>query len=178
MPGSVPAGADASFSDPNGGTNSAGVLDVRNINLPAYGDASIQFDVTLDPNLPNGTRVTNQSDLMDLIGNVKLADSDDPNVNGQADPNVAGDEDPTQVIIEGPPPTALVKANTQSTATIGETFSYQITVPSTPHTSPLYDVRILDDLVASTADLEFVSVTKVSGSGTWMPVNTGSTTML
>jgi uncharacterized repeat protein (TIGR01451 family) len=178
VPGSVPAGADVSFTDPNGGTNSSGVLDVRNISLPAYSEASIQFDVTLDSNLPNGTRVTNQSDLMDLIGNVKLADSDDPNVNGQADPNVAGDEDPTQVIIEGPPPTALVKANTQSTATIGETFSYRVTIPSTPHTSPLYDVRVFDDLAASAADLEFVGVTKVSGSGTWTPVNTGSATSL
>ena len=49
--------------------------------------------------------------------------------------------------------TALIKANTQPTATIGEEFTYRITVPTTPHLVPLYDVRILDDLGASAADL-------------------------
>jgi uncharacterized repeat protein (TIGR01451 family) len=40
-------------------------------------------------------------------------------------------------------------------------------------------VRILDDLnVSSAADLIFVSVTKVSGSEPWTPVNTGSATNL
>ncbi len=171
----IPAGADTSNTDPNGGTNNGGILDVRNLSLPVASEVLIQFDITLAANLANGTLVTNQADL---VSGVKLADSDDPNVNGQADPNVAGDEDPTQIIIEGPPPTALVKANTQATATIGEEFSYRITIPSAPHTSPLYDVRILDDLTASAADLEFVSVTKISGTGTWTPVNTGTATSL
>jgi uncharacterized repeat protein (TIGR01451 family)/fimbrial isopeptide formation D2 family protein len=72
----------------------------------------------------------------------------------------------------------LAKATTQPTATIGEPFRYRITVPATPHTAPLYDVRILDDLDASAADMEFVSVTKVSGPGAWTPVNTGTSTNL
>lgn len=173
--GTIPAGADTSNTDPNGGTNNAGVLDVRNLSLPVNSQVLIQFDITLAQNLPNGTLVTNQADL---ISGIKIADSDDPNVNGQADPSVVGDEDPTQIIIEGPPPEALVKANTQATATIGEEFSYLISVPSVPHASPLYDVRILDDLSASAADLEFVSVTRISGSGIWTPVNTGTTTSL
>ncbi|MCZ6773950.1 MAG: hypothetical protein O7G83_18485, partial [Proteobacteria bacterium] len=42
----------------------------------------------------------------------------------------------------------------------------------------LYDVRILDDLAASAADLEFVSVTRISGSSVWTPVNTGTATSL
>jgi fimbrial isopeptide formation D2 family protein len=71
-----------------------------------------------------------------------------------------------------------LKANTQATATIGEEFRYRITVPSAPHTAPLYDVRILDDLTVSAADLQFVSVAKISGSGAWTPVNTGSATNL
>ena len=62
-------------------------------------------------------------------------------------------------------PPLLAKATTQPTATIGEAFKYRITVPATPHSAALYDVRILDDLDASAADMEFVSVTKVSGSG-------------
>ena len=44
----------------------------------------IQFDVTLASAITNGTVVTNQAQL--LAGTVKLADSDDPNVNGQSDP--------------------------------------------------------------------------------------------
>src|SRR5262249_62402158 len=57
-------------------------------------------------------------------------------------------------------------------------FRYRITVPATPHTAPMYDVRILDDLDASAADMEFVSVTKVSGPGAWTPSNTGTSTNL
>ena len=172
----IPPGADTSNTDPNGGTDNAGIIDIRNLSLPVASELSIQFDVTLDANLPNGTFVTNQADL--VSGGSTITVSDDPYVNGQADPDVAGDEDPTRIIIEGPPPTALVKAETQSTATIGETFTYRITVPSMPHTSPLYDVRILDDLLASAADLEFVSATRISGRGAWTPGNTGTPTNL
>jgi len=175
VPGSLPPGADSSNTNPNAGTNNAGILDVRNLSLPAYSEVRVQFDITLDPSLVDGTLVTNQADLINIV---KLADSDDPYVNGQADPSVAGDEDPTQIVIEGEPPMPLLKATTQDTATIGETFSYLITVPSVAHTSPLYDVRILDDLSASAADLEFVSVQKVSTWGAWTPVNTGTATNL
>ena len=42
----------------------------------------------------------------------------------------------------------------------------------------MYDVRITDDLTASAADLRFVSVSKISGSGPWTPVNTGTDTNL
>jgi uncharacterized repeat protein (TIGR01451 family) len=171
----LPPTADTSNTDANGGTDNAGILDIRNLSLPLASEAMIQFDITLQANLPDGTAVINQADL---VSGVKIADSDDPNVNGQADPDVPGDEDPTEIIIEGPPPSALVKAITQDTATIGEEFSYTVTVPSAAHTSPLYDVRILDDLNASAADLEFVSVTKISGPGPWSPVNTGTATNL
>ena len=177
VPGTLPPGADASNTDANGGTNSAGVLDIRNLSVPAASEVSIQFDITLNAALLDGVVVTNQAELVGAT-NTKLADSDDPYVNGQADPSIAGDEDPTRVVIEAVPPTALVKANTQATATIGETFSYLVTIPTVPHSAPLYDVRILDDLVASAADLEFVSVTKIAGSEPWIPVNTGTATNL
>ena len=175
VPGTIPPGADTSNTDPFAGTNGAGILDVRNLNLPADSEISLQFDITLNMALLDGTVVSNQADL---LGTIKIADSDDPNINGQADPSVAGDEDPTQIVIEAVPPPALLKENTQTTATVGEQFSYLITVPTVAHTVPLYDVRILDDLAASAADLQFVSVTKVSGSAPWTPVNTGTATNL
>jgi uncharacterized repeat protein (TIGR01451 family) len=171
----LPPGADASNTNPGGGTNGAGILDIRNLDLPAGGDIQVQFDVTLRSGLIDGTEVRNQAELID---GVKIADSDDPNINGIADPDFDGDEDPTVILIEAEPPTALVKATTQPTAGIGEVFTYEITVPSAPHEGNLYDVRILDDLVASAADLEFVSVTKLAGPGGWNPVNTGSPTTL
>jgi len=175
VPGSLPPGADAVNTDPNGGTNGAGLLDVRGLSLPAASQAQLQFDITLQAALLDGTVVTNQADL---VAGVKLADSDDPTVNGQADPSVPGDEDPTRVRIQAMPPAALAKANTQDSATIGELFAYRITVPAVPHSAPLYDIRILDDLAASEADLTFVGVTRISGSGGWTPVNTGSATSL
>ena len=173
--GSIPPGADTNGTDPNGGTNGAGVVSIANLDLPAFSEVLVQFDITLDPTLIDGTIVTNQADLISVV---KLADSDDPYVNGQADPSVAGDEDPTRLIVEGPPPLALAKTANQATATIGETFSYTITIPSAPHTSPLYDVRIIDNLATSAADLEFVSVQKISPQGSWVPVNTGTATNL
>jgi hypothetical protein len=134
VPGSIPPGADTSNTNPNGGTNNAGIVDVRGLSLPAGSEVSIQFDVTLALALLDGAVVTNQADL---IGPPKLADSDDPYINGQANPSVAGDEDPTRVVIEAVPPPALEKLNTQATATIGEEFSYRITIPSVPHSAPL-----------------------------------------
>jgi uncharacterized repeat protein (TIGR01451 family)/fimbrial isopeptide formation D2 family protein len=175
VPGTLPPGA-TNNTNPNGGTNGAGILDIGNMNLPPNGEVQIQFEIDLASALLDGTVVENQADL--LIGAVKVADSDDPTVNGQADPDVPGDEDPTRVIIQRAPPPALLKANTQATATIGEAFSYRITVPSTPHSADLYDVRILDDLAASAADLAFVDVTKISVPGSWTPVNTGTATNL
>jgi fimbrial isopeptide formation D2 family protein len=47
-------------------------------------------------------------------------------------------------------PGALSKANpAPATATIGQQFSYTITVPATPTNVPLYDVKILDNLAAN-----------------------------
>jgi uncharacterized repeat protein (TIGR01451 family)/fimbrial isopeptide formation D2 family protein len=176
-PQTIPPGADTSNTEPNGGTNLGGIVDIRNLDLPAYSEVTIEFDVTLEAAILDGTIVTNQADLLSDAG-TPLAVSDDPNVNGQADPNVAGDEDPTRVLVEVIPPETLTKANTQATATIGETFSYEVTVPSVPHSAPLYDVRIVDDLSLAAADLEFVSVSRVSGSGAWTPQNTGTATNL
>lgn len=80
-----------------------------------------------------------------------------------------------------PVPGALAKAITQTTAAIGEHFAYRITVPATPSSTALYDVRILDDLTASAAKLKFVSVAKAgtdTTGTTWTPVNTGTATNL
>ena len=172
----VPPGADASNTLPGGGTNGAGLLDVRNLDVPAGSQVLVQFDIELESGLVDGTVVTNQADLVDAVAT--LAKSDDPNVNGQADPSIAGDEDPTRITVQVPPANPLEKANTQATAAVGVPFRYRVTVPATPYAYPMYDVRITDDLTASAADLHFVSVTRISGSQPWTPVNTGTPTSL
>lgn len=70
-------------------------------------------------------------------------------------------------------PSPLAKAITQPTAAIGEPFRYRITIPATPQTTALYDVRVLDDLGLSAADMSYVSVTPVSGPA-WTPVVSGA----
>jgi uncharacterized repeat protein (TIGR01451 family) len=94
---SYPAGVDTSATNATGGAKGTGIVDIRNLSLPANSQAEIVFDVKLDPVLPNGTIVANQASLR--LGGTPFALSDDPNVNGQADPFVAGDEDPTRVQI-------------------------------------------------------------------------------
>ena len=182
VPGSLqllswPAGSDPGNTSAVGGTRGTGLIDIRNLDVAAFSEAVIQFEITLAAALNEGTVVANQSALRDA-GGALLLPSDDPFVNGSASPLVAGDEDPTRVLIELPDPSPLVKANTQDTASIGEVFSYRLTVPAEPFRFPLYDLRITDDLAASAADLQFVSVTRISGSQPWTPVNSGSATSL
>jgi len=137
---SYPAGADVSQTG-------NGILDIRNLNAPVGNTVEVTFDIMLLSTLAEGFVVLNQADLID--GAVKIADSDDPNINGQADPAVPGDEDPTQVVIALPPPLpptkALVSPATPE-ATIGQEVTYEIRVPGEVSDRPLYDVVITDTL--------------------------------
>ena len=137
------------------------VLDVK-----VGGQLVVEFDITLRPGLANGAIVSNQATLDAAGGFTAL--SDDPYLNGVASPDVTGDEDPTNVTILVPGP--LAKANTKPIATIGERFEYTVTVPATPTSVPLYDVRIVDTLPAN---LRFVSARVVTG-GAWALGNTGA----
>jgi len=158
---SVPDGADSSFTNPNGGTNNAGILDVRNLNVQAGGTIQIRFDVTLGSTLPYDYLVLNQAGLINDTG--KIADSDDPTINGQADPAVDGDEDPTRVLIAYPVPTAPAKALVSPgipEATIGQEVAYEIRVPGAVSSRPLYDVVVTDTL---DENLEYLGFTQISG---------------
>jgi uncharacterized repeat protein (TIGR01451 family) len=137
VPGSLalvayPAGADVSNTDPSGGANGGGILDIRNLSIPLGGEVLIQFDVQLAASLSNGTVVTNQSQLL-LSNGSTFALSDDPNVNGAADPEVTGDEDPTRVTIASSAYFLVQKISTDLTGDpsillAGETLRYTITV--------------------------------------------------
>jgi uncharacterized repeat protein (TIGR01451 family) len=147
VPGTLPPGANAANTNPNGGTNNAGILDIRNLSLPAYSQLSIQFDITLAPAINNGTYVINQAELW---SNVKLADSDDPTVNGQADPDVVGDEDPTRVLVDSVPwfDVEKVSADIDGDPELllpGERLRYTITVRNVG-TSDAVDATLRDPI--------------------------------
>jgi uncharacterized repeat protein (TIGR01451 family)/fimbrial isopeptide formation D2 family protein len=159
----LPGAAAYSFNPASGLLEISG--DSAPLNVAAGDEIVIEFEITLKPALANGAPVVNQASLS---ATGLTADSDDPYVNGIAPP---GDPaDPTTVVIETPGP--LSKANTRASATIGERFTYRITVPADPVAAPLYDVRILDDLLAPDADMRFVSARVLSG-GAWVLSNTG-----
>jgi fimbrial isopeptide formation D2 family protein/uncharacterized repeat protein (TIGR01451 family) len=156
VPGSLalvssPPGADVSHTG-------NGILDIRNLSIPAGSAIEIKFDIRLAANLPEGFVVLNQAELLDSTGRVAL--SDDPTIDGPADPAVDGDEDPTRVVIYYPPPLPLLKETTQSTATIGEEVSYRITVPGTVSSRSLHNVEVTDLL---DANLEYVGATVAGG---------------
>ena len=170
------AGASYSFDSVsgqliiNGGSGS--------LNVAQGNDLNIVFEVNLSSALTNGDVIEIQASLAADQNTADTSDdfsalSDDPYINGVSDPDVDGDEDPTPVTIQTPGP--LAKATTQSNATIGETFTYLVTVPATPINTPLYDVRILDDLSSISADLRFVQASVQSG-GSWALSNTGTAT--
>jgi uncharacterized repeat protein (TIGR01451 family)/fimbrial isopeptide formation D2 family protein len=156
--GPLPAGA-ANNSNP-----ATGLIDIRDLDVPAGGEVRIEFDVTLLATLTNGHLVVNQAELLDSA-QVFLADSDDPNVNGQANPDPAvDDEDPTRVRILAPPqpPTKTLVSPSVAEATIGDEIVYRIAVPGAPRNSSMYDVQITDVL---DPNLEYVSATVTGGSG-------------
>lgn len=129
---SVPAGADASNTNANGGPSGTGLVDVRGLDLPGLNDfVEIEYEVTLQGVLSNGRTVANQADA--ATGGVPFAVSDDPLRNGVADPFVAGDEDPATVTITSAPDFRIEKTSVYATGDptvllAGETLRYTITV--------------------------------------------------
>ena len=84
-----PAGADISDTSSTGGTKGTGVIDIRNLNVPANSEVLIQFDITLGSALPTApSSPTSRRSASRTARSFAL--SDDPNVNGAANPAVSG----------------------------------------------------------------------------------------
>jgi large repetitive protein len=147
--GALPPGA-VNNSNPNGGANGTGVIDIGNINLAAGSQVVIQFDVRLAAGIAAGTVIANQSQLS-VNGTASLV-SDDPNVNGQADPLVAGDEDPTRVTVAVPTLVFQKTAISGATARPGDVVRFRLRVTNVSGI-PAFGFSILDelDLLNSTA---------------------------
>ena len=148
----LPAGADASGTDANGGTNGTGLVDVRNLTVGVGETVLIEFEVDLAPVLPNESFVYNQSQLFD--NGLQIALSDDPNINGQADPLVPDDEDPTQIQIQSAPVFRIEKISSYldgnpAVLLAGERLRYTITVENYG-TDNATGVYLVDAIPAST----------------------------
>ncbi len=171
---SRPAGSAVNFNGASGAITVTNFSLAPSINPPA--EAVFEFEINLAPVLADGTPVSNQSRLT-ANGGIDVL-SDDPYVSGvynYSNPPAGTTPDPTDLMIYAPG--RLDKSRTQATATIGEQFTYRITIPNTPVDVPLYDVRILDNLGASAADMRFVGASVVSG-GSWTLSNSGTATNL
>ena len=137
----------------------------------------VEYQVQADSNIGAGLTLINQARAQLYYS---FDDDDLPSafaINGEREiygPSVAAISTLTT-----PAPGSLLKQNpADTTVSIGETFSYLITIPEVAEPTALNDVRIIDNLETSAADLSFVSVEKVSGSVDWSPENTGTPTNL
>jgi uncharacterized repeat protein (TIGR01451 family) len=156
-----PAGADVSATSSTGGSKGTGIIDIRNLNLAANGEALIQFDITLKTNIANGTVVANQATLR-LANGTTFAWSDDPNVNGTAaDPTVPNAEDPTRVTIASASGFRVQKISTYlrdpNVLLAGDTLRYTITVKN---------IGNLDAVNVTLRDAVPANTTYVAGSTT------------
>jgi len=175
----VPAGLDTSNTNPTGGAQGTGVVDVRGITVAPGATVLLEFEIVLAAAIANDFLVTNQSALR--IGGATFTESDDPNVNGAADPTVAGDEDPTVVRIVSPPQLRVQKISTDMTGDPavlqpGDTLRYTITVKNVGGTDVL-DAVLRDAVpvntqyVANSTTLNGAAV--ADGPGGSSPLATG-----
>jgi large repetitive protein len=129
----VPAGGDASNTNPSGGVNNSGLVDIRNLSLGGPGSfIVVEYEVRTAPVLPNQSYVQNQAQM--YISGFEVARSDDPNIGASPpDPLVLGDEDPTRVQITSAPRFRVLKTSTYlgaSTTVLraGDRLRYTITI--------------------------------------------------
>jgi uncharacterized repeat protein (TIGR01451 family) len=146
-------------------------------NIPAGDTLRIVYQAQADTSLGAGLTLTNQAQVQLYYS----FDDDAVPTLGTAvgEREIYGPSNVSSVTFTTDTPDALSKQNPAvSAAAIGQPFTYRITVPGTPQATALHDVRILDDLSASAADLSFIRVAKISGSQPWTPINTGTATNL
>ena len=148
----LPAGA-VNNTNASGGSRGTGVLDIRNLNVPAGSQIVLQFDVTVAASATAGTIISNQAQLTQNGAPLML--SDDPTVNGQADPNVGGDEDVTRVTVAVPTLVFEKTAISGATASPADVVRYRLRITNASNV-PAYGVSILDDIDALNSTAMFV----------------------
>jgi uncharacterized repeat protein (TIGR01451 family)/fimbrial isopeptide formation D2 family protein len=145
-------------------------------NIPAGDTLRVVYQTQTDAGLAPGMTLTNQAQVQLYYS---FDDDAVPTLGAAIGVReIYGPSNVASVTFTTAGAAAMDKSITFTEAAIGEPFTYRITVPATPQTTALHDVRILDDLSASAAALTFISVAKAVGSEPWTPINTGSATNL
>jgi len=148
---SVPTGADASNTNPNGGAKGSGLLDIRSLNLGAQGGGAdsivITFEAVLAPVIDSGTVILNQAQVNSF--GVVISNSDDPNVSGVVDP--------TETLIGSAPAFQIYKTSQDITGdpnllVAGDTLRYTITVKNIGQENSI-NTLLRDQVPANTAYL-------------------------
>ncbi|MGW8248521.1 MAG: isopeptide-forming domain-containing fimbrial protein, partial [Acidiferrobacterales bacterium] len=135
---------DTSGSDPAGGSQGTGLLDVQNLTLAAGASVTIEFDIRLASSIPNGTVVQNQAQI--LIPNYVTLDSDNP--------ATATADDPTPTTISSAPLLQVEKVSQDLTGDpaildAGDTLRYTITVKNIGN-EDMNNVSLRDQIPANT----------------------------
>ncbi len=137
--------------------------------IPAGATMRLVYRVQADAGLSAGLTMTNQAQVQDYCSFDDEAVPSAGAVTGVRQCYGVSNTATNSLITAAANP--LGKANTQATAAIGDQFTYRITIPATVQATALYDVRILDNLATSAADISYVSLTQISGPA-WTPLVT------
>ncbi len=142
-------------------------------NIPAGDTLRLVYSVQADAGLGTGLTLTNAAQVQFYYSFDNDAVPTALPVTGVRE--IYGPSNLAQVSLTSTPANPLLKANpVDLNASIGEAVIYRLTIPEVAQTTALYDVRILDNLNASAANLMFSSVTRISGSQPWIPANIGT----
>jgi uncharacterized repeat protein (TIGR01451 family) len=152
---SIPAGATDSSSAAPAGANGTGYLNVININVPAHGQAVVEFTVAVAPATPNGTQICNQASVYSAT--IPVEPTDDPSTPGT-------DNDATCVtVLFMPIPDFNGSTKTQSGGTGGEiaqgaAITYTITVDNAAGAGNATNVQVTDDIPANLQNFQVISI--------------------
>ncbi|MET0499049.1 MAG: hypothetical protein ABW106_12370, partial [Steroidobacteraceae bacterium] len=173
----APAGADVVNTNPTGGVNASGLVDIRNLSLGGLNSfIVVEYEVKLAPVLPNNSYVANQAQI--YLGTAEVARSDDPTINAAPNPQLLGDEDPTRVQIKSVPKFRVLKTSRYLGASptvllAGESLRYTITIKNVG-TDNATEVSIRDQIPANTKYV--VGSTTINGMA--LPDNAAGSTPL
>lgn len=147
--------------------------------IPPGARLIIEYQVQADPVLAPGLVLINNAEITDYYSfDDEAVPADGAVVDRQHYPPAPIVASTTLRTSPGVP----AKLSSTASATIGQEFTYTITVPEAAQPTPLYDVRILDNLTALGVDVTLVSINNVSvgslAGGALVPVNTSGTNNL
>lgn len=140
--------------------------------IPPGETLRVVYQAQADATLGAGMILTNQARVQHYYS----LDSSDASAAARKDYGATG---VAMVQLTTAAATALAKQALVTTAAIGQPFTYRITVPATPQSTALYDVRVLDNISLATTGVTLnyqgASARLASNTRTWTALNNGGT---